>query len=557
MNSTTLRGVDYKAVLDRLPVAQGASFDSREEQFNSFCLEGTRVDLLRQIDQWAQAPNAKPIFWLNGMAGTGKSTIARTICRSFAKSYQLASSFFFKRGEADRGSVSRFVTTMAHQLIQRHPVVASHVKSAIDEDPNIAGKASPRQFENLIKNPLRHVSLRAWKTAPLVFVIDALDECDRNEEIDLVISLFSSFKDLDSMLKVIITSRPELPIRLGFNRAKEQYQDLILHNIRSDIIEADIARFLEHELNRIKDEYNSSPYNNPKLGAQWPERSSIQTLVNIAKPLFIFAATVCRFIDARKSESPDGLLKSFMDPNTADTSRLEKTYRPILNRMIKNLNSKETRIVIGRFHKIVGSIIILADPLSVNALAHLLGLPQDTVGGHLNLLHSVLRIPTSPHSPVRLFHLSFRDFLVDPKRQLKDQFWINEIATHGTLASNCMRIMNDNLHTDICQLVRPGTSRSSMTAEDIQSHIPPGLQYACLYWSSHIKQGRVEVDDDGEVYRFFLAHFLHWLEALALMGQAPESLCILETLNLALSVSLYKIASGSRLTPVRQKTVLG
>jgi pantothenate kinase-related protein Tda10 len=42
------------------------------------CHPATRVALLRQIQDWAQQPQSKSIFWLNGAAGTGKSTISRT-----------------------------------------------------------------------------------------------------------------------------------------------------------------------------------------------------------------------------------------------------------------------------------------------------------------------------------------------------------------------------------------------------------------------------------------------------------------------------------------------
>lgn len=88
-------------VLDRLRVAEGASFDSYAQEHNRYCLPNTRVELLKQIMEWAKDNSAEPIFWLNGMAGTGKSTISRTVARTFADNGQLSASFFFKKGEAD------------------------------------------------------------------------------------------------------------------------------------------------------------------------------------------------------------------------------------------------------------------------------------------------------------------------------------------------------------------------------------------------------------------------------------------------------------------------
>src|SRR5688572_10328440 len=53
----------------RLPFAKGATFDSHDEEHNSKCHPDTRIDLLGQIEKWANNPHSEYIFWLNGMAG--------------------------------------------------------------------------------------------------------------------------------------------------------------------------------------------------------------------------------------------------------------------------------------------------------------------------------------------------------------------------------------------------------------------------------------------------------------------------------------------------------
>ena len=62
-----------------LPSAQGAAFDSYKEEQNAQCLPGTRIKLLQHITDWFNNPDSKLIYWINGMAGTGKSTISRTV----------------------------------------------------------------------------------------------------------------------------------------------------------------------------------------------------------------------------------------------------------------------------------------------------------------------------------------------------------------------------------------------------------------------------------------------------------------------------------------------
>jgi 2-phosphoglycerate kinase len=77
--------IDQKLELDNLPIADGAEYDSYSNQHEDECLPGTRQQLRRQILEWSNLPKGKCIFWLNGLAGTGKSTISRTIARSFQK----------------------------------------------------------------------------------------------------------------------------------------------------------------------------------------------------------------------------------------------------------------------------------------------------------------------------------------------------------------------------------------------------------------------------------------------------------------------------------------
>ncbi|KAH7122204.1 hypothetical protein B0J13DRAFT_612415 [Dactylonectria estremocensis] len=515
----TLLSIDQKTVLSRLPVAMGASFDSSAEEHNPICLRDTRVNLLRHIHEWALDPNAKPIFWLNGMAGTGKSTISRTIARSFSESGHLGGSFFFKRGELDRGSLSKFFTTLASQLAKREPAIAPHIKATIDADPHIAGKAVRDQFSELIIRPLSSIVPGAWRLDTLVVVVDALDECDRDEDIKLLINLFSSTTDLRfPKLKTLITSRPELPLRLGFNAVKGTYQDLVLHEISSGIIEHDISVFFDHELAKIKIEYNSSVPEDRQLPLDWPGKASIQLLVKKAIPLFIFAATVCRFLSDRRFGDPKNQLNEVLQ------------FQRGGQMLIDGLENRQRDHLIKRFQDIIGSIVVLGNPLPIPALGRLLNIPKETISTQLDLLHSVLSIPSSGQSPVRMLHLSFRDFLVGPEERNKHLFWADEKQIHNQLAMHCLTVMNKSLETDICKLRQPGTDRGSISPQEIGSHILPEVQYACLYWVYHLQHADICVYD-RPVYDFLLRHFLHWLEVLSLIGKASESLTLIKDLQ--------------------------
>ena len=515
----------------KLPIAKGASFDSHMDEHNARCLANTRVELQRHIMEWAKDRNGKPIFWLNGMAGTGKSTIARTVAQSFADQGQLGASFFFKTGGGDRGNASRFFTTIAIDLMAHLPGLILSIRKAIDADPGISEKALKDQFEKLILQPLSETKQTPPKALGLVVVIDALDECEREDDVRAILQLLSRTKDISPVsLRVFVTSRPELPIRLGFKQMSDgTYQDLILHDVPKKTIRRDIALFLEHELGEIREQRSLSP--------DWPSKDQIQVLVEMAIPLFIFAATACRYIRDNR-DNPKKRLDIVLQYQTAtQLSKLDRTYLPILNQLFDDEDEVDKERRTSEFQEIVGSIIVLESPLSIPSLAHLLNIPKEDINCRLDLLHSVLSIPVNEDMPVRLLHLSFRDFLLNPQKRGKSPFWVDERETHERLASNCLQLMSTTLKRDICDLQAPGTLTTEIESSRVLQCLSPEVQYACIYWVQHIQKSGAQLYDNDQVHLFLQKHLLYWLEALSLMGKTSDSVLALTSLVPLIPVS--------------------
>jgi NACHT domain len=531
--------VSQKIDLLKLPIAESAAFDSYADELDARCHPETRVELRQQIKEWADNSQGKCIFWLCGIAGTGKSTISRTVAQSFADKGQLGGSFFFKRGEGDRGNASRFFTTITAQLVIKIPTLLSFVSEAIEADPSLTGKSMKEQFEKLLLQPLSKVSDQMLR---LIIVIDALDECERERDINTILLLLPQIQHVASVsLKVFVTSRPELPIRLGFkNMSGVAYQDMILHEIPRATIEHDISAFLKHEFGKIR---NTNNHLHPShvLPSDWPGEMNLKTLVDMAIPLFIFAATVCRYVGDVRWD-PQQRLRTVLKYQTASqASKLDRTYFPILNGLLIDLSDEESKTLIEEFQYVVGSIVLLASPLSTVSLARLLDIPEEVINCRLDSLHSVLSVPIDRQLPIRLLHLSFREFLIDSQKESKCPFWVDDKKTHKFVATKCLELMSNSLKENICDLRNPGTLQAEVERQTIDNSLTADVQYACCYWVYHLEQGGSQISDHSTPHSFLSEDLLHWLEALSLIGRLHESIAMISSLITLIYVNLLML----------------
>ncbi|EGO03087.1 hypothetical protein SERLA73DRAFT_25782, partial [Serpula lacrymans var. lacrymans S7.3] len=143
------------------------------------CLQGTRKSVLKIIKNWLRR-TSRPICWLNGSAGCGKSTIAQTIAEWCVDKKRLGASFFFFRGTGNRDKISRLIPTLAFQLSTEVEGMEPLIKGTLDKEPSILNDSLSYQFGKLIMGPMIACSKKKWdilKRKRMVIVIDALDEC--------------------------------------------------------------------------------------------------------------------------------------------------------------------------------------------------------------------------------------------------------------------------------------------------------------------------------------------------------------------------------------------
>ncbi|KAF8429069.1 vegetative incompatibility protein HET-E-1 [Tirmania nivea] len=516
--------------LSKLPFAEGAAHTHRLWEHEDHCLQDTRVALRQQILDWSDNPESECIFWLNGIAGTGKSTISRTVATELASKKRLAASFFFSRGRGDISHAGKLITTIAAQLAHSLPILRSSISDAINKNLDIFQQGLRQQWKHLILDPLRNAPAQSIQ---LVVVIDALDECDSMNDIQLILQLFAEAKDLQTIrLRIFVTSRPETPILLGFRKLPGGvYQNFILHEIPLYIVNDDISTFFQQKLAQVKKEH--------KLKTPWPDEQTIQLLVGKAAGLFIYAATTYRFI--QEEYDPEEQLSIILRENTCSqspTRGLDEMYMNLLQHsVIGKRNPMDYEQLVARFKEIAGSIVIMSDIMPVQNLAELLQIPTKRASGTLASLRSVFNIPENESQPIRLFHPSFRDFLLDSRRCVDLRFHINANECHIQLFRKCMGLIS-KLHENICNLPELGALVTDISGDVIQQYIPPHIQYACRYWLGHFQQGNPGKEDIRTIRQFLEEHFLHWLEALSLIREVSNGILIVIALEEMLSGKL-------------------
>lgn len=130
-----------------------------------------------------------------------------------------------------------------------------------------------------------------------------------------------------------------------------------------------------------------------------------------------------------------------------------------------------------------------------------------------------------------MLHLSFRDFLLEPKKKDVNPFWIDEKDTHAFIYNRCLDVMQRSLRRNICKLKSYGTERKEVSDEYVNRHLAPEVQYACRYWAKHLNHIQNPATEVEKALSFLQVHFLHWIEAMSMLGLVSEAVRMINTLQ--------------------------
>ncbi|CUA74670.1 hypothetical protein RSOLAG22IIIB_11392 [Rhizoctonia solani] len=279
LNASTWSIANEHLVNTRLEALNPAKLATYDLQMLSMisrqsCTQGTRTKILSDLNNWAYDSDAPLIYWMNGMAGTGKTTIACTFSKVLKQGEQLAASFFCTRTTAECKDVARIIPTIAYQLARYSAPFQSLLCKILGDKPDLGLKNIQKQFERLLRHPLSNNNVKNAMPVNLVITIDALDECEDCNGVEMMLDMLFG-NGVNMPVKFFVTSRPEPEIYKRMKQSANSRAMLHLHDIKASLVRADIELYLGEELEPIS-----------------PSAAQIKQLAERSGCLFIYAATL-------------------------------------------------------------------------------------------------------------------------------------------------------------------------------------------------------------------------------------------------------------------------
>lgn len=450
------------------------------------CMPGTRTEWIENIVSWllSDADIAQNFFWVNGIPGSGKSTLVQSITQHPRIKNFLVSHIFFKRENTCRHDILNLI---AYRLAMSNGAVAAAIASRLNRP--ISG---PQEFfTNFIQEPLREAEAAGDLAEPVVIILDALDEYGCCETRKLLLQLLSNeFADLPHCVRFLITSRPEADLVEALAGRKHIREAQL--EVDTDESRRDVSLYIATEMKKLVPDKSAT-------GRKWDEMMTI--FGKAADGLFIWASVAVELV--RSADRPYKKICAFA--NNEERLTLDDLYRHALETTGVDWKSADAR---EDFAMLFTLILPNRGCLTIDLFDLLFLFEGDSSETSLVKFQSFLSY--GRFKSVQIHHKTFTDFITSPKRTPKEPWYIDLPRWNNFVVCHCFLAMNE-LHFDMVGGVS-GSGDGEVGVGDIQPHVI----YASLYWVDHLKDAEFSKDALEHLRAFVNQHLLHWFEILSL-----------------------------------------
>lgn len=472
----------------------------------------------KEFKQWQDSQRHR-LLWIRSVPGKGKTMLLCGIIDELTRLYGSAAniSFFFL-------SSYRHTYQQCHRcsegldilLVEKTPSLLAHVRSqyekagkALFEDIN-AWSALSTIFRDILKDlSLNHVYL----------VIDALDECTIGLRplLDLIVQESSAHP----RIKWIVSSRnwPEIIERLD---VATQVAPISLELNDSSVSEA-VDKFIQHRVDSLA---RIKKYKENTRGAIY------RHLLSNSQGTFLWVALVCQEL----SKTPRWYTLQKL-------KQLPPGLITLYSRMIDRIRKSEHA---GICKQILGIISTVYRPITLSELTSFIEGPDNDYDNY-EALAEIIEICGSflvlRENTVTFVHQSANDFLL--QEAVHEIFPRGIAAKHYEIFTQSLEVMFKTLRRDIFDIKLPGFSIKDVKQRSLNPLST--AEYACVYWVDHLKCSErnkyygLSLEESGRLNVFLQQKYLHWLEALSILGSISHGIQAMQILEMLIQVcrSLY------------------
>ncbi|KAJ7238953.1 P-loop containing nucleoside triphosphate hydrolase protein [Mycena rebaudengoi] len=442
------------------------------DQSKSLCAPNTRVDIKEEIIQWLLRPpsNREHIFWITGIAGSGKSTLSATVVNDLRiDNKPVAAQFFISRNIPDTIDPKKVIPTIAKQLADSFPTAARIIHDTLKVGFPPTQK---EQAEKLLLAPIRELS----NSCDLVIIlIDALDELQNADEsvLDMLSQIAPRDCDLPDNIRFIITSRPEHWADISGSETLE-LAVFKQHSLETGSSVDEVHNFIVARMGEIT----------PRDWIGWPTLDKLLELSRKADGLFHYAATALQWIKEQIRKHNKSCQPWVFDRLTQmrGLDPLKDLYKLILT-SFEDISQPAEDVLLRAdrlrgFQHVIGTILVLYKPLTIHQIIALLAdipVAKLDVAYFLQQFRSVLLpgMTVSFKEATPQMHKSFRDYIMNAA---PTEFRILTGDAHFVTARSCLEVIV-----------------KARSGSDI------GVKYAVEYWHQHLRAA-VKAVEEGSIW---------------------------------------------------------
>lgn len=467
-----------------------------------------------EFQQWRDNQN-NCLLWIKGDPGKGKTMllcgIIDELTRLFGDTANI--SFFFCQATDVRiNNATAVLRGLIYSLVEKQLLLLSHVQRRYDkagkalfEDIN-AWNALSRIFTDILKDP-------ALQSTYLI--IDALDECTSGllPLLDLVAQISSAYPQV----KWIVSSRNWSDIEERLDTIQTTPISLELNEL---LVSEAVGKFIQHKVHHLA---RVKKYSDET-------RDTICHYLSLnSQGTFLWVALVCQDLDRTSRRHALKKLEAFPPGLNALYGRMIDQVR----------NSEDAELC----KQILASMSIVYRPIAFQELASIIELPNDLLSDN-EILSEIIStcgsFLTLRDDTIIFVHQSAKEYLLSEAQD--EIFPRGKEAGHQAIFLRSFQVMFQTLRRDILQINFPGFTidKVGQPSTNPLAH----AQYACVYWIDHLQDGSYHesgdpsLDEGGLVDVFLRQKYLHWLEALSILGNLCQGIVGMLRLEGLLQVSL-------------------